>query len=482
MVGYKRPEEEVPDNQVIRKFPVFHGLSKTRRESMERFLDDYQKKFLIKLNTPLDVVEEVVRRAKLKKKGQNKEWYTFRDGFHPSENYFVVDKEGTNFAIIKYGQRGTPYILEAGLRMIFTHTDSPCLIVKSKPEQFEWDPERKELYTGARLDTIAYGGIHPYQWLGRSVYLTGWTITPSKKRKKLHIGAGFIPDISPHIFANARDNATALGEAFLIENLDIVLGNESKKAMRRYFGFDTSEDWSHSRIFAVPYTNPKRLDNYYITGYGQDDRACVYAALRALFSARQKHTCVLFGFDKEEIGSHGTSGAQGRFFEEVIADLAYGEEKKYWSSENLSYRIDKILRNSIAINADVDIGSTHAEIDDVDWENVARFGYGPFVHTQDGADEDNQVSPLTVRIMRNLAERPFRNSPMKIKSQFIGSPHKADNVSGNGTMSIHFTKRGIDTIDVGIPVGSLHSPEELINGGDLYWAYLFYQAFFEMDS
>ncbi|MBW2994248.1 hypothetical protein KY315_02400, partial [Candidatus Woesearchaeota archaeon] len=476
-VGYKRPEDDILESQTIRKYPVLHNLSKARRSIMENFIEDYQN-FLGKLSTPMDVVDEVVRRAKLKKRGKDKKWFTFQEGFHPTQNYFIVDREGTNFAIVKYGQRGKPYVLEAGLKVLFAHTDSPCLMVKARPERFEWDPDLKELYSGARLDTIPYGGVHPYQWLGRTVYLTGWTITKNGVKKRIKPRTGYIPDFSPHINSSARQTSTSFNEAFSMESLDVILGNESKKSMREFFGMNCTEDWASSRIFVVPYANPRMLDNYFMTGYGHDDRACVFAAMRALFRSKPKHTCVFFGFDKEEIGSHGISGAQGKFFENVINELAYGEDKQYWSIKDLGYRVDRIIDRSLAISADVDIGSTHAEIDEIDRENVARMGYGPFIKAQDGACDDNQISPITVRTMRNLVD-----GRKKIRCQFIGSPHKADEVEGVSTMSIDFTnRRGLETVDAGIGVGSLHSPEEILNGGDLYWCAELYQTFFESDS
>ncbi|MCK4588917.1 MAG: hypothetical protein KAT77_00615 [Nanoarchaeota archaeon] len=504
MTGYDRPEHDIPKDQTIRYYPSLgklglgkRGFKKAVRENIERFVNDYTN-FLAKLNTPIDVVDEVLRQAQFKTNG------SFQKGFrlfqHPdskndngkSNNYFVTEDDGLSFALVKYGQGKKPYVLEQGLRIIFAHTDSPCLMVKTRPELFEWDPELKELFTGARLDTLPYGGVNVYQWLGKSVYVSGWEANRNLKIKRIEFGKrgeeklygvqGFVPDISgQHLSAYVRDPSSSLGESFNPETLDIILGNESKKAMREYFSFKSDEDWATARIFAVPNTVPHIMDNTFVTGYGHDDRCCVYAAMRALFRSKSPFTTLVFFLDKEEVGSHGNSGAQGQFFERVISDLAEGEPKEYWTTESLSKRIKKIMRNSIAVNADVDIGSTHAEQSHVDRENVARLGYGPFVKAQDGVFDDNQISPRHVRFMRNLAERPFSRSPVVIPAQFVGLSQKADEAGGASSQCIYFNNKGLPTIDAGVGVGGLHSPEELLHGGDLFWLTEYLKGVLEKD-
>ncbi|MBW2973906.1 hypothetical protein KY346_05960 [Candidatus Woesearchaeota archaeon] len=472
MVGYKRPEDDVPESQTIRKFPVLYKLGVKRRAELERLLRQY-KDFLGKALIPPDIVDEVVRQSQLKT-------HNYHEGLHPEKKCFIVNKERSCFALVKYGNRA----LEYGLRIIMVHNDSPCLMVKKKPELFEWDPDLKELYTGARLDTEPYGSINPHQWVGQNVLLTGWTSRTNYTIRKLKPTPAYIPDKAIHTESDSRASDATMDEAFPHESLDVILGNESRKAMRRFLKLQvqTDKDFACSRFYVIPDNRPQILDNYYITGYGQDDTHAVFAGMKALHRANPSHTCILIGFDKEEIGSMGKEGAQGKFFDNLIEDLVYMEPRKHRTKDILQRRITRVLKNSYAMNFDGELAATHAEFGELDQNNVARLGYGPFVCAHDGAMEDEQTSPFLVRRMHNLCENPFKRKRIKIKAQFIGSPHKAGKVEGLSTMSVYLTHRGVETVRAGAPLGSMHSPAELMHFGDEYYAILLAQAFFESNQ
>jgi len=318
----------------------------------------------------------------------------------------------------------------------------------------------------------AYGGINPHQWHGKPVFISGWTITEDLKIKKISVGGGYISEgSSQHVTSDERE--------FTIENLDLETGVESKDGLLKYFGLNSHRDWAYSRFYVVPETQPSMLANTLISGYGHDDRACLFTAMRALFSARQPaHTCVLFGMDKEEVGSASAQAAQGTFFDNTLKDLIEMEDPQNWEgqSSEVQRRYDKIIQRSKAINADTDIGSTRMDVDHIDKKSIGLLGYGMFVSAAFGGFDDFQVNPRMVRETVDLLVRK------NIRAQIIGSPNKADYHEGASTESINLARKGLDIIGAGPVVASLHSPHEVVCGADMYWSTLGYQHFFESNN
>jgi aspartyl aminopeptidase len=194
--------------------------------------------------------------------------------------------------------------------------------------------------------------------------------------------------------------------------------------------------------------------------------------VQSLLKSNPKYTTVVIGFDKEEVGSMGSGGAKGKFFERVIYEILFRYTRK--KPEDITVAVlDDIYKNSIAINADVDVGSTDKEIESIDARNTAKLGYGMFVAGTDGIMDSDQQSPKLVdRIMSVLERR-------KVIFHTIGSPVPADNIDSVATMNEFFINRGIPTINCGAAVGSLHSPEEISHVGDLYFTIKGYQAMIE---
>jgi aspartyl aminopeptidase len=458
---------------------------------MDLLRDDYIK-FLSAINTAPEAVVEMIKRAKKAQQkrvdaGERRQPKIFTTkGPNPTKSYYKIGSDGGSVAFVRYGE----YPLYHGLRIVTAHTDSPCLMFKANPERYEWDPDLASLHMGAEADVIAYGGIQPYQWVGKSVFVTGQIVHKDMSVENIIIGAGHIPDFSPHIDASVRQSSSDLNDAFPIEKLDIDFGVESKAALRKLFSMKDTADWACSRFYAVPNVVPQKLQNYFVTGWGHDDRYGLFCGLKALLSAKPKLTTILFGFDKEEVGSEGANAANGAFFENVIKELAWLENPDYWERDkrirgvqgiskridDLGYRVDKILERSYLLNVDCEIGATRLNETEGDKYSIPRLAYGPIIDTQDGTMEGNQISPKVTRYLRTIAE------DNNIRAQIGTSPYKADHLDGAGTMAIFFTRRGLRVGELSLPVDSLHGYESKINIGDGYWHILFTKHFFETDS
>ena len=449
-VTYDPVKNEVHISQLIRRHPTVDKIVPYQRRQIDDYVERYID-FLNRIRIAPDAVKQVLEMAKESK-------------FYKGRNFHIINDDKTAFALVKYGKKP----INEGLRIIYSHCDSPCLQLKVKPLNFEWDIDLRDMHLGVELDTIPYGGVHAHQWAGRRLHLTGWTVIKGRRRN-INLPV-YSAEISPHADTR-REEDTGFSEAHKQESLDLISGHKSRKELIKEIGFTGEEDFARTRLYAVPIVKAEKLHKFFITGYGHDNRIGVFTSVEALFKSNPKYTTIVIGFDKEEVGSSGSGGAKSRFFEEVINEILTRNTRK---PENITQIVrEEIYRNSIAVNADVDIGSTDKEIDNIDVRNTAKLGYGMFVAGTDGIMESDQQSPKLVdRIMSVLERR-------RVIFQTIGSPVPADKTESVATMNEFFINRGIPTINCSASVGSLHSPEEIVHIGDIYYTIKGYQAIIE---
>ncbi len=391
--------------------------------------------------------------------------------------------------------------LSEGLHLICAHADAPRLDLKQRPLQ--------EQAGVAQLKTHYYGGIRKYQWLARPLAIHGVVVRENGTTIRIVLGEDpsepvfSIADLLPHL---AKDQMELpLSKAFDAEKLNLLFGHAplgikdngmGKKAKSAAQKNDANqaegekepikarildllhdkygiieEDLYSAELQAVP-AGPARfvgLDAALIGGYGQDDRICVFSALESLLSASehsaQSTQCLMF-WDKEEIGSEGSTGAKSRFFEYCIQDLIAA-----WEPRTL---FSQVMLNTRAISADV-----HGAIDP-DWQelheklNAATIGHGPcfckFTGHR-GKYEANDAHPEYVGWLRGVLNK--QSIPWQMAE--LG---KVDG-GGGGTVAMHLAAYGMNIIDCGPPILSMHSPFEIASKADLYATTLAYQAFLQ---
>ncbi|MDR2893350.1 MAG: aminopeptidase [Deltaproteobacteria bacterium] len=386
----------------------------------------------------------------------------------------------------------------AGLHLILAHTDTPRLDLKQRPLQ--------EQSGVAQAKTHYYGGIRKYQWFARPLALHGVVIKDDGTSVKVTLGEKpgepvfAISDLLPHLAAKQMDQP--LRSAFEAEKMNLIIGHRpeadktaaKKTAAGKNDNADSGtgkqdkiksnilrllnekygireEDLYSAELQAVP-AGPALevgLDGSMLGGFGQDDRINVFLALEAMLSnladkSATPHTQCLVFLDKEEIGSEGSTGAKSRFFEYCVQDLIEAWEPKA--------RFSEVMLKSRALSADV-----HAATDP-DWQdlheklNAALVGYGPcfckFTGSR-GKYEANDAHPEYVAWLRgvmNKAGIPWQMAELG----------KVDS-GGGGTVAMYFANYGINIIDCGPPVLSMHSPFELTSKADLYATWLAFRAF-----
>jgi aspartyl aminopeptidase len=210
------------------------------------------------------------------------------------------------------------------------------------------------------------------------------------------------------------------------------------------------------------------FDRGLILAYGHDDRICGYTALRGLLDQKKEpeRTQVVFLADKEEIGSDGDTGMQSEFLELVIERLILETGEKT--------TVRQVFWHSMALSADVDAGMDPNYLDVFEPTNAATVGNGIVITKFTGSrgkSSAHDASAETLHKVLGLLDEA------KVPWQ-VAEMGKVD-VGGGGTVAKFLSKRGIETLDAGPALLSMHAPQELASKADLYACYLAYKTFLE---
>ncbi len=383
------------------------------------------------------------------------------------------DNRGKNVYLMKMGKGD---IAKDGIRIIASHIDSPRLDLKQVP-LYESD-------NIAFAKTHYYGGIRKYQWAAIPLALHGAVALANGEVVNVKIGEDesdpvfYISDLLPHLAA--KQNAKTLGEGIEGEQLNIWLGNipyvmaenEKDKTVKENilkilfekYGIK-EEDFLCAELSLVPTFKAKDVgfDRALIGAYGHDDRVCSYPAYTALFdeSADDKTVMVILA-DKEEIGSEGNTGMQSRIFLDLIDEIA----------NSFGVSSAAIRAKSMCLSADVNAGydPNYPEVCEKLNSTYLSHGAGVTKFTGSrGKGGSNDANAEFVGYLRKL----FADNGVIWQTGELG---KVD-VGGGGTVAKYIANMNIDTIDIGVPVISMHSPFELISKADLYENYLAFRAF-----
>tara|TARA_R110002073_G_scaffold3074_1_gene20523 strand:- start:20303 stop:21730 length:1428 start_codon:yes stop_codon:yes gene_type:complete len=377
---------------------------------------------------------------------------------------FFAEQHGKIAAFVVVGTEP----LSEGLHVVAAHIDSVRIDLKQTP-----------LYADgnlAMLETHYYGGIKRYQWLSQPLQLRGVVIRKDGKRVDVAIGDDpsepvlVIPDIAAHL---SRYVDKSEGEELPGEGLDpIVASTPASKGGDPYAAQATRlieselgiqiDDLASSELSLVPAAAVRDvgLDRAIVGGYGQDDRACAYAALQALWDVRKpKHTSIVVLVDKEEVGSAGNTGARSNFLPRVVAELLEKQGKAASASA-----IAKVFASSIVFSSDTSgaVNPQYASL--YDGKNASFLGSG-VIWDQSG------VHAELLAYVRTLFDTASVRHQPSMWGKVRGS--KGD----EGTVLNFFTRLGMQGIDVSIPLLSMHSMFELVSKVDLYEGYRGYRAF-----
>ena len=368
--------------------------------------------------------------------------------------------------------------LKAGLKLIGAHIDAPRLDLKQQPL---YEEEGMVLFK-----THYYGGIKKYQWVTMPLCLEGVVFRKDGSKLELSVGRKdsdpvfTITDLLPHL---AHDQmAKTAGKVIEGEKLNVLIGSiplvegekepSVKKAILGYLNREyglIEEDFLRAELEILPNIPPRDIgfDRSMIGAYGQDDRICAYSLMKSFFDCEVKGSNMLACFfDKEEIGSNGDTGAQSRVLEYLLELLL---EKTGMKASPL-----EVFFNSKGLSADV------SAVDDPSYEGVfdkynrGRLGYGPIISKYSGSRGKYDANDASAEYLSYVMGVLDKN---KVMYQF-GELGKVD-LGGGGTIASYLSQLGMEIVDMGTGLLSMHSPFEVASKADLYMTYMAYSAFLE---
>ena len=389
--------------------------------------------------------------------------------------YYVNKKKSVAFAVV--GQKP----LTEGINMVGAHIDSPRIDIKQNP-----------LYEDSGLvllKTHYYGGIKKYQWVTIPFSLHGVVIKADGTSVDVCIGEDendpvfTITDLLPHLAQNQMQKKAT--EVISGEGLNLLLGsrpyNDKKvkdkvklnilKILNDKYGI-VEEDFLSAELEAVPSFKAKDigLDRSMIGAYGQDDRVCSFTCVKAMLDTKPSDkTALCILTDKEEIGSMGNTGAQSNLLKSFISKLLY------LTSDNYSDVLMNIcLENSNMLSADVNSGVDPSYADVNDKMNASFLGNGVVVQKYTGSRGKYDASDANAEYM-GMIRKLFNENKIIWHTAELG---KVDQ-GGGGTIAQHVANLGVDVLDCGVPILSMHSPMEITSKIDVYMCYLAMKVFLE---
>ena len=368
-------------------------------------------------------------------------------------------------------------IVNRGMNIIGSHIDSPRLDIKQKP-LYESDEY-------AYLDTHYYGGIKKYLYVVTPLALHGVVVRPDGKKITINIGEKdgdpvfFISDLLIHLSNDLMEKPAA--KVVEGEKLDIMIGSKPLKGeekdavkaailklLKDQYGIE-EDDFLSAEIEAVPAGRAREagLDRSMILGYGHDDRCCAYPSFMAMMDVKDAKTttCGIF-VDKEEIGSLGATGMRSYFFENMVREVL---DRMGISKET---ELKRCLRNSRMLSADVNSAYDPLYADKFEKKNASVFGHGLTFCKFTGARGKSSSNDANAEFMAALRYMMDKHS-VTYQTAELG---KVD-AGGGGTIAYILALYGMEVIDCGIPVLSMHAPWEAISKADLYESYKGYKAF-----
>jgi aspartyl aminopeptidase len=434
-------------------------LSVPERTSLELLSVDYRR-FLGEALTELLATDEVLKRA------QARGYHLWTPGRIPSpgERLIFVNRD-RSILLVRVGTAP----LQDGVRIIGAHIDSPRIELKGRPFY-----QAQELVLA---QTTYHGGIKKYQWVNVPLALVGRITRLDGSVAQVRVGLEqddpvlVIPDTAPHEDRELRERKQT--EVIKGEELDPLLASipdggsplASLLARVRDRYRIQEEDLVGAELQLVPALPPREigLDRSMIGAYGQDDKACAFAAVRALLDADETpaKTAMVYLVDNEEVGSNNNTSADSFFLRDVLQQLASAGR----SGADAQGVLYQTLRNSLAVSADANTGINPTFAGTQEESNASRLGFGVAVKLY---GQGNSANSETIALFRRLfAEQriPWQTQTPRV------------DVGGGGTIGGFLSRQGIEVIDLGVPLLAMHAPFEVSSKADVYFMYQALRAF-----
>ena len=402
----------------------------------------------------------------------------------PGDKVYAVNR-GKSLMLLHLGTEP----LERGVNILGAHIDSPRLDVKQDPVE-----EKNEIVT---LDTHYYGGVKKYQWVTIPLAIHG--VVAKKDGSVVNVVIGededdpvfCISDLLIHL--SSQQMTKKASEVIEGEMLDVLVGNrpvvieegaekdeDAEKSpvkagvlaiLREQLGIE-EEDLLSAELEVVPAGAARDLglDRSMILGYGQDDRSCAYTSLVAQLDAQAPtRTAVCLLVDKEEIGSVGATGMTSHFFEDTMAEVLE------LSGQSGPLALRRCLAASNMLSSDVSAGFDPTFASVFEPKNSAYLGHGLTFNKYTGSRGKSGSNDADAEYVATI-RRVMDEGGVHFQTAELG---KVD-AGGGGTIAYILATYGMNVIDCGVPVLSMHAPWEATSKADIYEAYRGYREFLKL--
>ncbi len=457
--------QEMLDKLSYKKRNIYEEATPEKIKAIYDYAEGY-KTFLDNSKTEREATETAIEMAK--KNGFTE--YKLGDKLAKGDKKYL-NQHGKSLILFKVGEKD----LETdGIRIIAAHIDSPRLDLKQVPMY--------EDSGMAFLKTHYYGGVKKYQWTSIPLALHGVMIKADGESVKVSIGEDdgdpifYINDLLPHL--GAKQSQEPLGTAISGETLNILIGGlpyDDKEVSDKIkltalsilhdkYGV-TEEDFISAELSLVPAFKARDIgfDRALIASYGHDDRVCAYPAVTALIdNADTKETVMIVLADKEEVGSVGITGMQSEFLVDLMAEI----------STSLGKNPIVVRSKSKCLSADVTacFDPNFAEV--YEKRNSALISCGTAMSKYTGSRGKSGTSDATAELV-GFVRKLFAENGVIWQTGELG---RVD-MGGGGTVAMYIANHNIETVDIGVPVISMHAPYEVVSKADVYSTYEAFCAF-----
>ena len=436
----------------------YRRMDKAELPAMEDYCRRY-KEFLSRSRTERTTVINAVRLA------EERGFRSYSPGMalKPGDRVYFNNR-GRSLLLAVMGRQP----LDKGAVMVAAHIDSPRLDVRPRPLFQDSDL--------AYFRTHYYGWLRKYQWVALPLMLQGVVVLRSGETVAVTVGDGpeepklVITDLLPHI--SAEQNKLPLSEAHTGEIMNLLVGTvpledcaETKAVKLRVltilhekYGI-MEDDLTSAELEVVPAlpVSDVGLDRSLIGAYGHDDRVCAYAALDALMETESpRRTAVCYLADKEEVGNNGVGGMRSASFDYFMEELCRAQ----------GCRREVCYHRSFCLSADVTSAYDPNYAEAFEKQNCAHINRGIAICKYTGFRGKEQASDAPAELVA-YARRVFDENGVLWQSAEMG---RID-LGGGGTVALELANRGIDTLDAGVAVLSMHAPYETVAKLDCYMTY-----------
>ena len=401
------------------------------RETTEKLLD-----FIKKSPTAFQAVDEMQRR--LTEHGfevlSEKEYWKLV----PGGKYLVTRNHSALIAFC------IPEEESRAFHIMASHSDSPSFKIKE-------NPEIKTDNSYVKLNVEKYGGMLMAPWFDRPLSVAGRVVVrgesgPEEKLVNIERDLLMIPNLAIHMNREANNGVAYnpqkdLLPLFAAENTDRTL----MELIAEQAGVTKEDILSHDLFLynRMPGTI-WGADDEFVSSARLDDLQCAFASMEGLLRAENRKSiavhCVM---DNEEVGSGTKQGAASTFLKDTLLRINMGLGRTY--EEYLM-----TLAGSFMVSAD----NAHAlhpnYADKTDPTNHPILNKGIVIkYNANQKYCTDAVSAAEFKELCAKADVPYQT--------FV---NRSDIAGGSTLGNISNTQVPMNTVDIGLPQLSMHSPYE----------------------